>query len=290
MNNNIREICINITRRCNLHCTYCYVYDFVNQKNRKEKMDLSFEQIKQKINLSMIDGVYLTGGEPFMHPEIKKIINYFFENSKKINIATNALLLDDDILHFMSNKNITLLVSLRDEYKETFQIINKLKDFGIEVICYHLPSSTSPFVLSKLILECSSIKKIKLLYDSKSPKRAPEWFELLYEIYRKLRTEIENIEIIVEIGYLPKKNVIATDERRGAFDRIQVSTEGVYYYCPLLVSHTEGTMELPPIKCQPDICPILSKNLDDEKFSSVCCFLVTSLENAIKIGKYGGAI
>lgn len=290
MNDMTREICINLTRRCNLHCPYCYVHDFVNKKNNDMKMDLSLDQIKQIVNLSTIDGVYLTGGEPFMHPNIKKIIDYFFENGKKINIATNGLLLNDEMFRFLNHKNITLLISLRDEYSEMFRIINQLKAFEIEVICYHLPSNTSPDILSKLILECPSVKKIKLLYDSKSPKKAPEWFTLLYEIYRKLKPYTEYIEIMVEIGFLPKKNVIATDERRGAFDRIQISTEGLYYYCPLLVSNTEGKRELPPIKCHPDICPVLSKKLDDESLTNVCCFLVTSLENAIKIGKYGGAI
>jgi len=290
MNANTHEICINLTRRCNLHCSYCYVYDFVNKKNRDMKMDLSLEEIKKKVNLSSIDGVYLTGGEPFMHPNITEIIEYFFNNGKKINIATNGLLLNEEMIRFLNHKNITLLISLREDYGETFRIINQLKFLEIEVICYHLPSNESPDILSKLILECPTVKKIKLLYDSKSPKKATEWFEILYEIFCKVNSYMKDIEITVEIGFLPKKNAIAVDERRGAFDRIQISTEGLYYYCPLLVSDTEGKNELPPLKCSPETCPILSKKLDDESFSSVCCFLVTSLENAIKVGKYGGAI
>ena len=38
------------------------------------------------------------------------------------------------------------------------------------------------------------------------------------------------------------------------------------------------------------IITFLSLKLDEEKLSSVCCFLVSTLENAIKIGKYGGVI
>ena len=45
------------------------------------------------------DGVYLTGGEPFMHPDIKEIINYFFNSGKKISIATNGLLLNEKMIH-----------------------------------------------------------------------------------------------------------------------------------------------------------------------------------------------
>lgn len=290
MNDMTHEICINLTRRCNLHCEFCYVHDLVNKKNNDLHLDLSLEKIKKLVDFSAVEGVYLTGGEPFMHPDIKEIINYFFENGKKINIATNALLLNEEMFRFLNHKNITLLISLREEYSETFRIINQLKDFDIEVICYHLPSDTSPDILLKLVSECPSVKKIKLLYDSKSPKKAPEWFAILHKIYNKIKVYAGHIDIIVEIGFLPRNNVLALDERRGAFDRIQISTEGRYYYCPLLVSNTEGRMELPPIKCQPDTCPVLSKKLDDESLTSVCCFLVTSLENAIKVGKYGGVV
>lgn len=290
MNYNVQEISINITRRCNLHCPYCYVSNYINQENQHKELDLSLERIKQLVDISSIDSVYLTGGEPFMHPQIKEIINYFYENGKKINIATNGLLLDDDMLRFLDYKNITLLVSLRDEFAETFKVINLIRTHEIEVICYHLPTNNSPAILSKLLIECSSVKKVKLLYDSKNPKSSTEWFNLLYQIYNKLKLELDKIDIYCEIAYVPCKNVLAKDVRRGAFDRIHISTEGLYYYCPLLISNTIGKDNLKLSQCSSDICPVLSKGLDDENFSSICCFLVASLENAIKVGKYGGAI
>ncbi|OOM82029.1 antilisterial bacteriocin subtilosin biosynthesis protein AlbA [Clostridium puniceum] len=291
MESNMNEISINITRRCNLHCSYCYVYDLINKKNNNMELDLSLEKIKGLVKLSSIDGVYLTGGEPFMHPDIREIINFFANAGKKINIATNGFLIDSEMAEFLQHKNVSLLISIRDDdFKKTAKIINLLNNFGISVICYHLPTTESPYIISQLLKECPSVNAIKLLYDSKDPKNSSEWFSLLYAIYCKLKSHIYNIDINVEIAYLPKENVIAKDSRRGAFDRIHISTEGLFYYCPILVSKTEGKSDLYTQKCTPDSCPVLSKKLDDEKFTSVCCFLVASLENAIKIGKFGGVI
>lgn len=291
MESNKREICINITRRCNLHCSYCYVGNLINTKNNNMEMDLSLEEIKGLFELSSIDAIYLTGGEPFTHPEIKEIINYFDNAGKKVNIATNGFLIDLEMAEFLQHKNVSLLMSIRgDDFKKTAKIINMLNNFGVPFVCYHLPTTESPYILSELLKECPSIKAIKLLYDSKDPKKSSEWFSLLYGIYCKLKSRLNDINIYCEIGYLPKGNVIAKDSRRGAFENLHVSTEGRFYSCPLLVPNNEGKSDLSTQKCTPDSCPVLSKKLDDEKLTSVCSFLVSSLENAIKVGKYGGVI
>lgn len=253
-------------------------------------MDLSLDKIKSIVEGSSLKTAFLTGGEPFMHPAIREIIEFFSNFGIKINIATNGLLLDEQMCQFLAQKDVSLLISLREKSDETFRIINMLDAHKIEAICYHIPTSCSPRLLPRLLLECPSVKKIKLLYDSKKPKSSSEWFALLYEIYSSLKTSLDSIDVEVEISFLPKTNIVAKDKRRGAFDRIQVSTEGLYYYCPLMVCNTEGSVDLPVSKCTPNVCPVLSKGLDDEKYTSVCCFLVSSLQNAIKIGKYGGAI
>ena len=288
MNETSRNICINLTRRCNLNCPECYVADFLHRTNGKGKMDLTLNEIKEIIDLSTIDGVYLTGGEPLAHPEIREIISYFIQNGKGVQIATNALLLNENMMRFLDHKNISLLVSLREDHKEVYQIVNRASRFDIEIVCYHLPTSTSPALLYEFIHECPSVKNIKLLYNSKNSPTATEWFSLLGKIYKTIAGVSNGINISVEIGFLPKKNKIAQQPGRGAFDRVHVSTEGLFYSCPLLVLNGNGRDKLPPERCTPEKCPIFARNLDDDKYTSVCCFLVTSLETAILIAKWGG--
>jgi hypothetical protein len=250
-------------------------------------MDLPLDTIKHIVDLADVDSVYLTGGEPFTHPEIKEIIHYFLSNGKKVSIATNGLLLSEEMLCYLDNKNISLLVSLRERYKEVFGIINQILLHNIDVVCYHLPSDTSPDLLLELIRQCPSLKEIKLLYNSKDSPTSSAWLTLLSKIYKKIRDVKADINVMVEIGFLPKQNPIALEKKRGAFDRIHISSEGRFFGCPLLVESGKGTPCVPPQKCTPEQCPVLARKLDDEKFTSVCCFLITSLENAVLLAKWG---
>jgi len=62
-----------------------------------KKKQLTFEQIRfiiQKAESDYFDGkieeINLLGGEPTIHPEFEKIVDYFFENNYKIGISTNG--------------------------------------------------------------------------------------------------------------------------------------------------------------------------------------------------------
>lgn len=288
MNDSVRDICINITRRCNLRCPECYVSDLIHQTNTVGEVDLSLDTIQEILDMSAIDSVYLTGGEPFCHPKIKEIISFFFTNGKNVRVATNALLLNEEMMQFLEENSVQLLVSLRDNFKETYDIVNMLGRHNVQVVCYHLPDEGSPDLLSDFIQKCPSVKNIKLLYNSKNSPTVKEWFSLLNKIYNRIKCDIQDVSVTVEVGFLPKQNKIAMSPKRGAFDRIHISTEGLFYSCPLLVLEGNGKKELPPEKCIPEKCPIFARKLDDDRFASVCCFQVTSIENAVLLAKWGG--
>jgi MoaA/NifB/PqqE/SkfB family radical SAM enzyme len=80
-----------ITSRCNFKCPYCRGTD-INGKNR----DMTFEEIKQVVNFwasQNIQNVRLSGGEPTVHPDIIKIVQYIKStciNIKHIAISTNG--------------------------------------------------------------------------------------------------------------------------------------------------------------------------------------------------------
>ena len=267
--------------RCNLSCPECYVSEYINMPNRKDEIDLSLAKIEELAQNLDFEGVYLTGGEPLAHPEIYDVINYFYLNNKKIYIATNALLLTDNMIEFISDKNIDLLISVRDEYREIFSVVNKLTSRGIKVSCYHLPDEASPELLYDFIKECPHVDDYKLLYNSKNPPDSKKWFSMLEEIYFKIKDSAKNKNIIVELGFLPANHALVKEEKRGGFDRIQINTEGEIYSCPLLAEKRGVNI------CSKETCPVLSKDMDDDLFKSVCCFLVTSLETSLKLWVYG---
>lgn len=279
------SICINITRRCNLTCPECYVYKHINTLNRMNKMDLSFSEIRSITNMLPYKEVYLTGGEPFLHPEIQEIINYFYGLGKKIYIATNALLLDECRMRFLEGKNISLLVSLRDTHREVFAIVNKLIAMKIDVECYYLPNNNDEAsILSDFIQSCPLVTDYKILYNSKNSPTSQQWFSCLEKIYFEIKDKVKDKNIIVELGYLPFNHPIAQEARRGAIDRVNISTEGSLYSCPLLLN--QGIAE----KCTPNTCPVISQHVEDDCFKSICCFLETTLNKALQIYLYGNRI
>lgn len=93
---NRNAILFKIISRCNDSCIFCTEYD--NMHLAKE--DLSFEEIKQNYeflkNRLGIDYVILSGGEPTLHPNIFKIIDYFKAQGTVFKVITNAIKLNDE--------------------------------------------------------------------------------------------------------------------------------------------------------------------------------------------------
>ena len=97
MKYSIRELYIEVTRRCNLRCPHCMRGDAQNIDLSKEDVDLLFE----KLNGGTIEHLHFGGGEPTLNPDIivytiDKIIK---ENISVANVAmiTNGQIFSKEI-------------------------------------------------------------------------------------------------------------------------------------------------------------------------------------------------
>jgi len=76
---------------CNMRCPYCHNPDLINNINVlpdiKEKEVIEF--LKSKKN--WIDAVTITGGEPTIHPELKRFIKRVKKLGFKVKLDTNGL-------------------------------------------------------------------------------------------------------------------------------------------------------------------------------------------------------
>ena len=126
----LKEVMLEITTNCNLHCKHCYL-----NANSKKYNQLSIDNIKKIItNLSSFDlnFIGLTGGEPFSHPKINEILKLLIDNNYDIEILTNGTMLDLKKTSNLENNNITLYISLlglsqntHDYFTETKGSFNK---------------------------------------------------------------------------------------------------------------------------------------------------------------------
>jgi MoaA/NifB/PqqE/SkfB family radical SAM enzyme len=88
---------VRLLERCNLFCSHCYA------KHRGRSATMPFAMVERIVDqigtMGNTDGegatVYLSGGEPFLHPDILKIIDYIRSAGfiDRINVLTNGVLI-----------------------------------------------------------------------------------------------------------------------------------------------------------------------------------------------------
>lgn len=82
-----------LTEGCNLKCRHCWIAPKFEQEKPKYPT-LDFELFKDIIEQGKQLGmrsVKLTGGEPLIHPDIEKILDYIHENELRLTIETNGV-------------------------------------------------------------------------------------------------------------------------------------------------------------------------------------------------------
>lgn len=87
----IQSINIELTRKCNLNCPYCYVKyrkncDFIHE-------ELSLNENLISIKNSEIPTICLTGGEPLLYPDFNNIVDLY--QDKYIILLTNGVICAD---------------------------------------------------------------------------------------------------------------------------------------------------------------------------------------------------
>lgn len=90
------NLTIMITTHCSLKCKYCCAY--MNSYPEEKKKFFSYHQIAKDIDaifsaVDSIGSITIQGGEPFLHPEIDRIVEKLLEkeNFGIVSIATNGI-------------------------------------------------------------------------------------------------------------------------------------------------------------------------------------------------------
>ena len=89
----LNQIYFYLTQGCNLRCRHCWIAPkFQAEDSIWPSVD--FELFKEIVSQDMdlgLSAVKLTGGEPLIHPDIEKIINYINETGLRLTIETNGV-------------------------------------------------------------------------------------------------------------------------------------------------------------------------------------------------------
>lgn len=125
LNRKLEKITLQITQDCNFRCDYCIYSEEKNKKQRAHsKSKMTFEVAKTAIDFyvdhsqdSDIRNIGFYGGEPLLEfPLIKQIVSYAESRMAgrlfSMNITTNGSLLTDQVVQFLNQHKISVLLSL----------------------------------------------------------------------------------------------------------------------------------------------------------------------------------
>lgn len=133
-----------LTTRCNFNCKMCYVHN--NSQPDAMTAEEWLALARQARDQGMVF-VLLTGGEPFIRKDFKKIYSGMKKLGLLIQINTNASLIDDDTIEFLRRDpplriNVTLYGGNNDTYRRlcgqpafdtVVQNLRKMKAAGLQV-------------------------------------------------------------------------------------------------------------------------------------------------------------
>lgn len=106
-----RKALLQITERCNLHCVHC----FVSAGNYGDTMTIEIihNVVIPRLKDCRVINVTLTGGEPFVHPDILEIVCLLKNNNIKVGICTNGTSISQNQIKSLAKiGNVHLNVSL----------------------------------------------------------------------------------------------------------------------------------------------------------------------------------
>ena len=97
-----RSLEIAITGKCSLRCTYCSHFsnqDPIYEDLPKKDWFIFFKELGKNSVMT----VAITGGEPFLRPDIAEIVQSIVDNRMRFSILSNGTLITEDIACFLAS-------------------------------------------------------------------------------------------------------------------------------------------------------------------------------------------
>ncbi len=105
-----RKALLQITERCDLRCAHCFV------SATRSGSDMTHEDIAAavpRLEAARVSHVTLTGGEPFVHPAILRIVELLVHHQLSVTICTNAVSVTSEHIDSLSrHSSVGVNVSL----------------------------------------------------------------------------------------------------------------------------------------------------------------------------------
>jgi radical SAM protein with 4Fe4S-binding SPASM domain len=128
-------IWLELTRRCNLTCSHCYIE---GGDAREDEMPASeFYRLLDEFADMGVWAVAFTGGEPTLHPEFAELVRHARRRQLLVGVATNGMFLTQELLDSLPRDGVIISVSLdnlhigpQHEFAAVTKAIRRSQDSG----------------------------------------------------------------------------------------------------------------------------------------------------------------
>lgn len=260
---------LNVTNRCNFHCVHCAFDSGVIKMSEPSLLKLSkILRETKELGGRRID---ITGGEPTLRKDLTEIISIGKKLGYKIELVTNASLLDkeklqkfktlglDGIAISLDGSNSKVYNKIRGRDKETFdKIIENIKiscKFGfytkVNVVVFQSNLENIPKIIELCIK--IGVNEFGIYYftpvgrGNRSCELAVEPIKWLNFIRKRLKRYVNSgLKISLEVPLIEKKyfnknlGCIANTEK----NHLQILPDGNVYPCAILASYKKPIANL----------------------------------------------
>lgn len=159
-----KTIQLHINKECNYSCLYCYIND-------KKVKPLNTEKLLDLITQAKKLGVYnidFLGGEPFLHKDFYKLLQYTSKQNIGITIFTNGILINDSWIKKIKKLNMQVVLVIKYDYnKEIYgQLTGKEQNFTkVKKIIKKCVSAKIP-VITFIVITKFNVNYVDKMIDS----------------------------------------------------------------------------------------------------------------------------
>ncbi len=211
---------LHINSECNYNCLYCYA-------NNKEVKSLNTKKLLDLITQAKKLGVYnidFLGGEPFLHKDFYKLLQYTSKQNISITIFTNGILINDEWIKKIKKLNTQVLLVIKYDYnakiynkltgrKQNFtkvkKIIKKCVNAKIQVITFAVITKFNVNYVGRMINNSLKLGALPMFerYLPVKDKQINKKLEISKEEWEQVLISITDFylgakEIVEGVGYL----------------------------------------------------------------------------------------
>lgn len=299
-----KNVVWDVTYACNLQCAHCLTSSGSSRDgelNTKQALSLI-----DKLAEAELFSLSLSGGEPFLRPDLLTLLRHIAGTRMRIDIATNGLHLPSSLLKslrdlpvFQVQVSIDGIGEQHDQlrgHKGSFEAacssIQRLQEEGIVVSVSTTVTLSNVNNLNQIIdlalkLGCSGFKAIPFLpagrgrlHEKELQLDAKAYLQLSQTLVRRSEELRGQMSISTETTFAfllgaPQNRTFSNGPMgcSAGYDTISIGADGTVYPCPFLQEFPLGNLMRNSLKSIWKEAPILKKlrNLDKQDIGDPCC-------------------